>query len=71
MIIGFLFQFVGPFALAAYAIYVQRIVREVEAVQLGVLYGVAQLFVLKFCHFSTLGADEMVVGVPIVALFVL
>lgn len=71
MNVVFQFFLVGPLALAAQPIDIERIVCQVEAAELGVLDGVLEVFVLKLRHLATLGTDLMMVRIAVVALLVL
>ena len=71
MNVVFQFFLVGPLALAAQPIDIERIVCQVEAAELGVLDGVLEVFVLKLRHLATLGTNLMMVRIAVVALLVL
>lgn len=71
MNVVFQFFLVGPLALTAQPIDIERIVCQVEAAELGVLDGVLEVFVLKLRHLATLGTDLMMVRIAVVALLVL
>ena len=71
MNVVFQFFLVGPLALAAQPIDIERIVCQVEAAEFGVLDGVLEVFVLKLRHLATLGTDLMMVRIAVVALLVL
>ena len=71
MVIIFLLSLVGTVTLAAQPIHIQRVMRQVETAQLGILDGVLQLLVQKFRHLAALGANLVMVRVAVVALFIL
>lgn len=66
-----LLSLIDSITLAAQPIHIQRIMRQVEFAQLGMLYGMLQFFILKLRHLTTLGTDKMMMSISIVTFFVL
>ena len=66
-----LLSFIGSITFTAQPIHVQRIMRQVELAQLGMLYGMLQFFVLKLGHLAALRTDKMVVSVSVITFFIL
>lgn len=62
---------VGPLALAAQAVHIQRIVSQTETLQLGMRNGILKRRILTLRHLPALSTNQVMVRIPVVRLFVL
>lgn len=66
-----LLSFIDSITLTAQPVHIQRIMRQVELAQPGMLYGMLQLFILKLRHLAALRANKMMVSITVITFFIL